>query len=723
MLIRTLFFLIVISSLLHADEFIPELPTIWEVERDDCVPFENFCAPVDEDRVIVDLREPLYEDGCLSTVLGGVIRAPGVRIQAEKITYTRNLEADPPVYTVCCEGNLLVDYGQWVLLGDCLFYDFLAQTGYLTNGKTAYPPWYIGGEKILLLADGKISVCDATLSTSEGETKDVLVQSSQICLTRDKTLSAKDIKVRVGKIPIFYFPRFSLDLNTIGESPFAIKFGWGGFLGSHISALYRFLTWRELKTTARLDWFFGHGPGGGIQTEYNPRGSPTEIYTQNYYAHDIALDDPRERDRFRFAGTFYDIRYGITIDGTYDWVSDAEMAADYNTKDFQLKTAGRTSLDLRKQTPNWIANLFTTVKVNKFQSVNQELPSFLVTMHPIEIPKTGIIVENTFQAAYLDYNFSDDVVDAHSFHSARVATHPRLYRSFPLGALTTTTEVGLIAIGYSNSPGGNSAGQMIGEFAVSLDTALSKQGECWKHTVEPYIHYSFLTAPKVPNDRHFIFTIEDGYHRLNLLRLGVSNSLFKKSCFCLDRPLWVDLWTNVFIGASTIPEIIPKGYYELEWYPTSRLFVGVEGAWNFQHNLLDFNNLRIEWTVSDHLAFNMEYRHRSRFDWRKADFYNFILEVSRTQEELLVSPLSDRRDTFLFQTFCRLSPNWMSKFELRRGWDRLLIDGYFEYQFELSTIVYQHWQLGFLYEKRKDDPRFSFSLKLMPGPPSRRKCR
>lgn len=734
---RLFFILFLFFSPLFAEELFTDPPQIWKTDCYRCRPLETPLRSIqdNQDNIVVDLMNPLYENGILFTDQGGVLTAPGFRVQAQSLTYTRNLENDPPVFTIQCEGNLLIDYYEWVLVGDYLYYDFITHTGFLINGRTAQPPWYVGGKEVLLLNSGDIMAVDGFLTTSEGEFPDVVLRTPQITLSPNKVLTAKNLNLWVGRIPCFWFPKIQLDLENRGRSPFAIKFGWGGFLGSHLSLLYRFLSWGEFKGIARLDAFFGHGPGGGIETRYNPKFKPIEFYTRSYYAHDISIDDPEKRDRYRFQGTFYDCIRGITAKGMYDFVSDAQMASDFYIQDFDLPTAGRTQVELRKQENSWIANLFSRVRVNDFQSVNQELPTLAFHLHPFEIPCTGVMVENTFQASYLNYVFSDDVrimIDGEEkkpsdFHAARIFTHPHLYRPFIFGPLITTPEAGFIGIGYSNNESGEAVGQAVGELGLRVETSLSKFFHSFKHVIEPYAHYRYLTQPRLSNRNHFIFTINDGYDRLNLLRCGVENSLFIKAPCGVYRMLWFDLWFNVFFDEKKIPKPIPKGYLNVESQLYERVFIGMNTAWNFQHNLLDFWNGRIDWTLNDDCAFGIEYRHRSRYDWRKADFYNFILETARSQTALLDSPLSDRRDIFLFRTFVRLTPDLNAKFDLRTGGNRERKKGkkqrnFFEFQIELGTVLFQHWLLQFIYEKREVDNRFSFSLKLNPGPPPKGKA-
>jgi hypothetical protein len=704
-------------SSLCADELTVDPPQFWETPCVPCLPpAPPPCNALDA--VVVDLIDPVYEDGVLRTEKGGILAAPGLRIQAQRITYIKKPDAESPICTVQCEGNLLIDYQEWTLAGDSLYYDFHSHQGYLINGRTAAPPWSVGGREILLLANGTLVVVDGFLTTSEGEVQDVAIRSPRICLTPDQIITAKHVNIRVNEIPIFWLPFLELDLNQVDRFPFAVKFGWGGFLGSYLSFLYTFFSWRDFDATARFDIFFGKGIGFGIETAYTPGWRPTRLFTRNYVAHDIALDDPKKRDRYRFQGTYFDKFADIVVEGMYDFVSDAEMAADYTNKDFSLPTAGRTQIDFRHKNALWIADLFARIRVNKFQNVNQELPSFLLNIHPFRIPCTGILFENTFKVSYLDYVFSEDVHLAKDFSSGRVSVHPFAYRPFFFGPVALTPEAGFIGIAYSKSPdGGGSVGNALGEFGLKMESAFSRCTPSWKHVVEPYLHYTYLTPPIASPDRHYIFTINDGWDRLNMLRFGVRNSFFLKSNALFVRPLWSDLWANAFFNTPTLSQSIPRAYLNVEWMPFSRLFIGSESAWLFEHQCLDFYNVHMDFTVNENLAFGIEYRYRSSFDWRKADFYNFILDSVRSKDELLASPLSDQRETVLFRIFARPTPSWTAKLDLRHGKHTKQRRSYFEYQLELSRIIFQHWKFTFLYEKKESDTRYSFSLLLNPCPP------
>lgn len=708
-----------------ADELTTGTKEIWPIDCDCCpICIEDPCAcpaaaPTCLDDIIVDLLDPLYENGILSTVNGGVLRGNGIRIQARRITYTRDLNSDCPVVKVHCEGDLLINYNDYVLAGDSLEYDFLTNTGVIEQGRTSIPPWQIGGERIFLHDQGNITICNGYLKTSEGRDENWEVLSPKITVFKNRILSARSVSIRFSDVPIFWFPTMKLDLKKMGSSPVAIKAAWGGFQGSRLGLRYQFLSWNDLDAYLRLDGYMQRGLGIGLETEYAPDCCCTEFYTRSYYAHDISLEDPDRRDRYRFEGTYYDLLWDgcVSVNLMYDKVSDPEMAADYQARDFDLMTAGRTQVDFRTVHDDWIADLFIRARVNSFQTVTQELPSLITQFHPIEILDSGIISENYLQLGYLDYVFGTDVIDPPSnLHSARFEARPRFYRPFYLGPATFTPRLGLTAIAYSNSQSGDPVGQLVGEFGFDITTALYNVYGNFKHVVEPYLEYEYLTSPRVPVGEYLIFDINDAYTRLDLTRIGIRQSLFTWDDCIIVRPLYFDLFTYAFFDTATINDMIPKVYGYLEWQPYDRLIVGLDTAWNLQEGLLDYYNLRLEWTLSEDLAFALEYRNRSRFDWRKADFFDFMLESTRTIDELLHSTLSDQRETALARIFYRFHPDWSIKFQIRHGWNRPTQQNYTEYQADLGTFLRNHFRVHFIYDKRADDHRFSVNFKLDRGP-------
>lgn len=160
---------------LWGDELTVDPPQVWPA---DCIPCGRCAFPEDwcdswDPNLCIDLRNPIYDKGVLSTFEGGVLWGSNIRIQAQKIEYIRKLEDPLPQHSVYCEGNILVDYKGHTLVGNSFFFDFCTQTGFLLCGKTSAPPWYVEGEKICLTADGTLIIENGSITTSEAGERDV----------------------------------------------------------------------------------------------------------------------------------------------------------------------------------------------------------------------------------------------------------------------------------------------------------------------------------------------------------------------------------------------------------------------------------------------------------------------------------------------------------------------------------------------------------------------
>ncbi|WP_214434401.1 hypothetical protein, partial [Dendronalium phyllosphericum] len=70
---------------------------------------------------------------------------------------------------------------------------------------------------------------------------------------------------------------------------------------------------------------------------------------------------------------------------------------------------------------------------------------------------------------------------------------PRIYYPLTAGPFTITPEAAFIGIAYSDSPGGGSVGQALGDLSINAQTSFYKCYGPFKHVIEPYFQPHFLT--------------------------------------------------------------------------------------------------------------------------------------------------------------------------------------------------------------------------------------
>ena len=674
-----------------------------------------------EEEITVDLREPLYNDGVLSTDHGGVIKASNIRIQAKHLRYTRQLTEEHPIWTIEGEGDLIVEFGEYIFVGEKLFYDFQAKEGIIYQGKTIVEPWFFGGERLELKKNGSYIIYDGYVTTSETVIPDWGIYAKVVEVENDRTLKAEHVSFKAFNFTALKIPALRANLNFIFDHPIRYRFRWGGRQGPRFGLTYEIFSWGRWKTFFRFDYRITRGPGGGIQTYYQSEDHKTAFENTTYLAKDSSILRPHEKARYRFEGSFRKLmdhdKTSILL--TYDKISDKDMPSVYYDRDFDFDTAERTQLRVRRQEDHWIGSFYVRVPLNSFQTVKQELPNLETNFKPFEIGRTGLIFENNASASYLNFEYSKYLLHVHNYSSTRLQYFPTVYRSIVFDRfLTITPEAGVAAMIYGDSPKGGSQWLLQGKGRVKFQTQLYRTFGEVKHVIEPYATYRYDSSPTSSPGQHYIFDLSDGLTRLNSMTFGVKNILYKKesvenhSISLSNRSLSLDLYSFAFFDTKKIKQTIPRVYGSFSIFPTPTLKYTFNSAWNLEHRQVDYFNMRADWTVSNDLAIATELRHRGSYWWRKVDCENFFLDMYHSEKRLKHSLVSDRCDTILLNLFYRFHPNWACDFTSRYGWNRRKEPSYFEFEFDLLTTIQTAWNLRLSYQHQEDDDRVAIYLNI-----------
>lgn len=665
---------------------------------------------------IIHLKDPEFSGGTIKTEKGGVIEAPNLRIQAQKISYTNTIIDHCPVQKIFAEGDLMLEYQGRVFVGNRVEFDLLTKTGTLWDGKTSIDIWYIGGERIQLCEDGSFTIHDGFVTTCEDQDNIWEVRTNHAEVSKERILTARDIRFQVAKIPIFWWPNYKSNLNRFGDSPIRYRLLWDKGLGPRISIRYRLYSTETLDTFVRFDYRISRGPGGAIEAEYESKDTLTYFVTRNYGALDKSFPNEKGKTRFRFQGLLTSRSEDNTTNLHIQWdrLSDDRMVSDFKSKDFEINTEETTYLLLTHFADDVFGMVSVRPRINHFQTLKQELPYLVSGIRPFEIFKTGIISENFASTAYYDYTFVDQLDNILKDRKAgRLETKNSLYRPIPLTWFTLTPRIGLVGIFYNNNPEHHSIGQLVYTYGATLETRFSKAFSSYKHIVEPYLAYAGYSNPQAPLDKHFILDINDGYASLNQIRFGVRQLFFaRNNCYFLPK-IALDLYGYAFFEARSFSQTVPKLFADLTLQYSNVAFYGNVGV-NLQEKVLDYGNVRVLWTANSAFALGAEFRHRSKFDWRKADHRNFFVDFARPLSELLLSPLSDRRNTFLTHAHFRLSPRWSLDFQSHHGWGRKDEPRYNGVKVSLYTMLSCSWQMRFTYEYSPNDKfRFSYNFNIL----------
>lgn len=674
----------------------------------------NHAYSESSDEFIVQLKDPEYFQGVIKTEKGGVIKAPSLRIQARKIVYT-NTKTEQ---TISAQGDLMMEYQNRIYVGDELEYDLQKKVGYLKNGRTKDGNWFVGGRWLQLQEDGNFVLYGAYLTTAPSVNRPWEIKAKKATVEDGNVLKAKAVTFRVFDFPLLWLPSYSTNLTKFRDTPIRYRLQWDKNLNLRASMRYRFFATETFSAFFRFDWRFHKnlGPGAALEADYLSKDKRTTFQTKNYAAYDKEFYEENSDYRYRFQGIYKTKSKDeyTKFHAQWDRISDKDMVNDFKDPDFEINTQKATYAELSHYRKWPFVEATFRPRINSFMTLAQELPSASFGLRTFEFWKSGLYMENYASGAYLDYTFADKAKGSFpNPSSGRVETINSLYRPFSWRGLTVNPFGGIVGIWYSKSPSRQAAAQFLYKYGGNANYRLSRVYPSFKHTLLPYGEFLGYSRPHVAVDDYYVFGINDGYDKLNQLRFGLKQYFFTKENSIFLPGVIVDLYAYSFWGAASFNERIPKAFFDLEVNRQSTALKGSLG-WNFQENLLDYGNAEYLWTVNANLALGVELRHRSKYWWRKAIHDNFIVDIARPLNQLLASPLSDRRNTFLTKTHIRFSPRWNMQLQTFYGWDRKEEPNYLGAKVDFYTMVTGSWQVRLSYEFSQGNPyRFTYTFKLI----------
>ncbi|NGX35389.1 MAG: hypothetical protein K1000chlam1_00212 [Candidatus Anoxychlamydiales bacterium] len=666
--------------------------------------------------LIVDLRNPSYKNGILTTHEGGVIKGEDIRIQARSIQYIKRYENGRFIHCIEAEKDLIIQYKGRVYVGEEFEYDFTTKSGVVYDGKTFASLWYLGGDKIELKSDGSYHVENVYITTCENVDSTWDIHAGNVNVLKKDLLEAKNVRFRFFRLPTLWLPSFKINLKKFFGTPvIRYKVNWDKSSGPKGSLRYRLYSWRDFSLWGRLEYRLRKGWGGAIETEYLPEHGRTVFQTKNYLATDIIPKELLVKKRYRIQGVYHTINPSKTtkMDMVWDKFSDINMPSDFKSDDFELNTAKKTELTIRHQGDFLLGVLYARPRVNSFDTIKQNLPKGYLNLIPYKAPNLNLVFYNYFIASYLDYEFSDKLSPSlMDFESARLETNNVVSRPFKNSFANFTPYAGFVGIFYNKSPSNDAKKQAMFLYGANLSSDFYKSFEKHKHVIQPYVQYQGITEPTEKVDSYYIFSIEDGYNKLNLIKTGIRNQIYSLRHIRAYPTFETNLYANTFLDSNFIPKTLPKIYLDINWNLPSVYFKAYS-AWNLFKNTLDYSNFRLGWSVSQDLALSLEFRYRSSYDYRKANHENFILDVSREENILTKSPISDKRNTILTHIFFRLNPFWEVEIHSHHGWNRKNEPAYNEYKIDLFTTLSSSWKVRVSYQHTEPDDRFSGAVYLI----------
>ena len=187
----------------------------------------------------------------------------------EVVLYADHIWADFEENVMRAAGNVHLIVGNEETFANELLYNLETKKGIIREGFTFSDPWYYHGTEIFKIEDDESYIRGGALTTCPLKHPHFYFSASQIIVRINKELIAKNIVLRVGGIPLFYFPAYRRDLRQEEKiAKIIVKVGTDSYQGVFLSVILPLARRFRYDGALLFDHSSRRGSGGGFEGKY-----------------------------------------------------------------------------------------------------------------------------------------------------------------------------------------------------------------------------------------------------------------------------------------------------------------------------------------------------------------------------------------------------------------------------------------------------------------------
>ena len=184
------------------------------------------------------------------------------------VLYADHIWADFNENIMRASGNVRLIVGNEKTFADELIYNLETKKGIVRNGYTYNDPWYYRGTEIFKVEAEESYVRSGSLTTCSLKYPHYYFTASQIVVRIDKELIARNIVLKVGGIPLFYFPVYRRDLRKDKVAKIIVKVGTDSYQGQFLSIILPLVRRNRYNAALLYDQSTRRGSGYGFDSRY-----------------------------------------------------------------------------------------------------------------------------------------------------------------------------------------------------------------------------------------------------------------------------------------------------------------------------------------------------------------------------------------------------------------------------------------------------------------------
>ena len=238
-------------------------------------------------------------------------------------------------------GNVHLIMGNEETYSDELIFNLETKKGIARDGFTFSDPWYFGGSEIFKTQEDRSYIRGATLTTCSLKHPHYHFSVSEVIVRMNQEMIAKNIVLRIGGFPLFYFPVMRRDLRKGKIAKIIVKIGTDSYQGPNISIILPVARERRYDGALLYDRSSKRGQGFGFEGKY--RFNDTQF--QEIY---IPIPpDVTANQRTKLKEKAEEIQ--DRLDGEYDRYWLQQIFLEYKITDDDVNRAREKSEEVLKQ--------------------------------------------------------------------------------------------------------------------------------------------------------------------------------------------------------------------------------------------------------------------------------------------------------------------------------------------------------------------------------------
>ena len=298
------------------------------------------------------------------------------------------------------KGRVSVTQPGGLIKGEDVLYNFETRKGTVLKAEGEAGPWRSLGDQAQKVAETAFVQRDGYLTSCDFEQPHTRFQAKEVHVFQDDRVLLKRVVMYVGNVPVMFLPSYTYLLNDkrprVTLLPGQDK-QWGLFLLTS----WRLYLHENLQGRVHVDYRERLDLASGVDFKYQVPEMGRGIF-RSYYTNQRSIQRKHlwttlfqpdkvkptvEKERFRVQ-----VRHKWEIDERtqaileYHKVKDRTLVKDFFIREFEQNQSPPTYLQVTRLTPWYGLTFLTTKRVNRFESVNQQLPQVNFDVRPILVP-------------------------------------------------------------------------------------------------------------------------------------------------------------------------------------------------------------------------------------------------------------------------------------------------------------------------------------------------